>query len=228
MRVVLSLARGAGEYLLVNNMVLSRAGRSARKPKGGGHERRGEILVAAAKIFNNLGYDGATIRRIADEVGLSSTALYMHFRDKDEILVEICEGAMEKLLTLGNEIAARPLPPLERVRAMIEAYINFGMAEPSTYRLVFCSNGRHLSPQSQTLVEKLGDRCFKTLLDVVLEIDAQGRLRNATPAAAAQVFWAAGHGLASLLITQPDRQWSPTDELTRTMLDGLTEGLISA
>jgi AcrR family transcriptional regulator len=100
----------------MNNMVLNRSGRSARKPKGGGHERRGEILVAAAKIFNSLGYDGATIRRIAEEVGLSSTALYMHFRDKDEILVEICEGAMEQLLDLGGEIASRPLPPRRRRR----------------------------------------------------------------------------------------------------------------
>ena len=83
-------------------MVLTRPGRSARKPKGGGHERRGEILVVAAKIFNSLGYEGATIWRIAEEVGLSSTALYMHFRDKDEILVEICEGAMEALLRLGS------------------------------------------------------------------------------------------------------------------------------
>ncbi len=209
-------------------VVLNRAVRSARKPKGGGHERRGEILVAAAKIFNNLGYDGATIRRIADEVGLSSTALYMHFRDKDEILVEICEGAMEKLLKLGSEIAQRPAPPVDRARAMIEAYINFGLAEPSTYRLVFCSNGRHLSPQSQSLVERLGDRCFKTLLDVVDEIAAEGRLRGVTTAAAAQVFWAAGHGLASLLITQPDRQWSPADELTKTLLDGMFGGLVSA
>ena len=208
-------------------VVLNRAVRSARKPKGGGHERRGEILVAAAKIFNNLGYDGATIRRIADEVGLSSTALYMHFRDKDEILVEICEGAMEKLLKLGSEIAQRPAPPVDRARAMIEAYINFGLAEPSTYRLVFCSNGRHLSPQSQSLVERLGDRAFKTLLDVVAEIAAQGRLKT-SPAAAAQVLWAAGHGLASLLITQPDRQWSPADELTKTLLDGMFGGLVSA
>ena len=212
----------------MNSMVLTRSGRSARKPKGGGHERRGEILVAAAKIFNSLGYDGATIRRIAEEVGLSSTALYMHFRDKDEILVEICEGAMEQLLGLGGEIAARPLPPIERARAMIEAYVNFGLAEPSTYRLVFCSNGRHLSPRSQELVERLGDRSFAILLGVVTEIAAQGRLRAATPAVAAQVLWAAGHGLASLLITQTGRQWSPAEDLTKTLLDGMFDGLISA
>jgi len=91
-------------------LVLTRPGRSARKPKGGSHERRGEILVVAAKIFNSLGYEGATIWRIAEEVCLLSTALCMHFRDKDEMLVEICEGAMEALLRLGSDIAAQSGP----------------------------------------------------------------------------------------------------------------------
>ena len=71
--------------------------RSSRKPKGEGHARRAEILSAAERIFVEHGYEGATIRKIADEVGLSSTALYMHFADKAEILHEICREAFETL-----------------------------------------------------------------------------------------------------------------------------------
>ena len=59
--------------------------RSVRKPKGEGHARRGEILAAAEQIFVAHGYEGATIRKIAEAVGLSSTALYLHFKDKAEI-----------------------------------------------------------------------------------------------------------------------------------------------
>jgi AcrR family transcriptional regulator len=209
-------------------LVLSRPVRSARKPKGGGHERRGEILAAAARIFNSDGYDGATIRRIADEVGLSSTALYMHFRDKDEILVEICQGAMEQLLTLAADIASQNKPAVQRARDMVEAYINFGLDNPSTYRLVFCSHGRHLSPESQTPVEMLGDRCFRKLHGVVEEIAQQGRLKGPCASVAAQVLWSAGHGLVSLMITQPDRQWAPAALLTDTLLDGVFDGLVSA
>ena len=64
---------------------LSRPVKSARKPKGDGHLRRAEILRAAERIFVAEGYEGATIRKIADEVGVSSTCLYMHFRDKDPV-----------------------------------------------------------------------------------------------------------------------------------------------
>ena len=209
-------------------LVLNRSTRSARKPKGGGHERRGEILAAATRIFNSDGYDGATIRRIADEVGLSSTALYMHFRDKDEILVEICQGAMEQLLTLAAQIAAQDKPPADRARDMIEAYIRFGLDNPSTYRLVFCSHGRHLSPESQAPVEMLGDRCFQKLHNVVAEIADQGRLKSPGALVATQVLWSAGHGLVSLMITQPDRQWAPAPVLTTALLDGIFDGVLRA
>jgi AcrR family transcriptional regulator len=103
--------------------VLDKASRSQRKAKGSGHLRRGEILEAAERIFLEFGYDGATIRKIADAVGVSSTALYMHFRDKDEILVEICETTFAQVLALNTEIAAMQIEPVARVRRMLEAYM---------------------------------------------------------------------------------------------------------
>src|SRR5215469_12056355 len=75
--------------------VLHKPPKSARKAKGDGYLRRAEILEAAERIFVADGYEGATIRKIADDVGVSSTALYMHFRDKDQILHEICLTAMQ-------------------------------------------------------------------------------------------------------------------------------------
>src|SRR5882757_8814211 len=99
--------------------------RSARKAKGDGHLRRAEILQAAERIFVRDGYEGATIRKIADEVGVSSTALYMHFRDKDDILLEICSGAVEVLLAQNTEIASRPIDSVTRVRLILDAYMRF-------------------------------------------------------------------------------------------------------
>src|ERR1700749_1130693 len=93
--------------------------KTARKAKGDGHLRRAEILEAAERIFVAQGYEGATIRKIAEEVGLSSTALYMHFEDKAAILGEICDASLKLLLERNREIAARPLEAPRRVRDML-------------------------------------------------------------------------------------------------------------
>lgn len=207
--------------------LLKKPQRSARKPKGDGHTRRGEILEAAQRIFLAEGYHGATIRKIADEVGVSSTALYMHFKDKDEILLEISDGAISKLLAINSEISARPIDAVVRVRLMLDAYMTFALENPNAYALVFCSQSGVLSEDRAEATQMLGERCFEKFMGTVREIAASGRLRTGSAESAAQALWAACHGVVSLMITKPDFGWAPQDELRKVTLDGLLYGLVA-
>ena len=156
-------------------IVLAPSEKSARKAKGDGHLRRAEILSAAERIFIAQGYEGATIRKIADEVGVSSTALYMHFHDKDQILLEICDRAMSELLAINLRISTRPGDPVARVRDMLEAYMRFALDNPNAYRLMFCAASMANSPRRRDATLQLGDRCFEKFSGVVGEIAAHGR-----------------------------------------------------
>lgn len=207
--------------------ILKKPQRSARKPKGDGHMRRGEILQAAERIFVAEGYQGATIRKIADEVGVSSTALYMHFRDKDEILLEICDHAIARLLASNSEISARPIDALARVRLMLDAYISFALENPNAYTLVFCSSGGAVSESKLEETQALGDSCYEKFSGPVRELAASGRLRTGTADSAAQALWAACHGLVALILTKPNFPWADTAELRTVMLDGILHGLVA-
>jgi AcrR family transcriptional regulator len=201
--------------------------RSARKAKGDGHLRRAEILRAAERIFIAQGYEGATIRKIADEVGVSSTALYMHFQDKDQILLEICDRAMSELLAINLRISTRSGDPVDRVRDMLAAYMRFALENPNAYRLMFCAASMTNSPRRRDATLRLGDHCFEKFSGVVGEIAAQGRLRTGDIRAVTQALWAACHGLISLRIAKPDFDWSPIETGMDVMLDGLLFGLVT-
>lgn len=207
--------------------LLNKPTRSARKAKGHGHLRRAEILRAAERIFVAEGYEGATIRKIADEVGVSSTCLYMHFRDKDEILLEICTAAMEQLLAFYSDISARPVDPVERVRMMLTAYVEFALEHPNAYRLIFCASHLAGSDQRAAVTHQLGAQCSEKFLGVVKEIAAQGRLKTGDPRTVHQALWSACHGLVSLMITKPNLEWEPPRAVTRTLIDGLLFGLVA-
>lgn len=202
--------------------------RSARKPKGDGHLRRAEILAAAERIFVAQGYEGATIRKIADEVGVSSTALYMHFPDKGCILLEICEGTIRQLLERNAEIAAKPMDAANRVKLMLDCYMRWGLDHPNAYELVF-SNARQVSAAIGDVgtAGDLGARCYDIFSGVVREIAAEGRLRTGTADSAAQALWASCHGVVTLMINRPNFAWAPTDELIEVTLDGLMHGLVA-
>lgn len=207
-----------------NAAAADRPGRSARKPRGEGHARRAEILAAAERIFVEHGYQGATIRKIADEVGVSSTALYMHFREKGEILEEICKGAFERLTEANQRIMASLAPPEVRVRRLLEAYMAFGFDNPNAYRLVYCTRPAEArGPQGAG--QDLGRQLFKGFEAVVTEVEAAGRLTIGAPVAA-QVLWAGVHGLVSLIITKPYFEWEDQQVLATATLDALLKGLL--
>jgi AcrR family transcriptional regulator len=209
------------------NITLTKPLRSARKAKGDGHLRRAEILQAAERIFVRDGYQGATIRKIADEVGVSSTALYMHFRDKDDILLEICSGAVGILLAKDTEIARRPVDAVIRVRLMLETYVRFGLDNPNTYWLTFCSARDALSPEKHAILKDISDRCYGLFKDTIAEIADSGRLRIGVDLSA-QLLWSACHGLIALRLGRPDVEWEPDEDLVPAMLDSLFHGQVVA
>jgi len=213
------------------SVVLRKPVRSARKAKGDGHLRRAEILRAAEAIFVRDGHAGATIRKIADEVGVSSTALYMHFRDKDQILKEICDTAIATMLANNTEISRRPIDAVSRVRMMLQAYMDFGLENPNAYRLVFCDTvdegAQAPSDPTGDLTGDLGAQTYERFKSVVAELAQQARLRYGDTDTATQMLWMACHGLVALRITRPRFEWRAADALAAAMLDSLLHGLVT-
>ena len=199
--------------------------RSSRKPKGEGHARRAEILAAAERIFVEVGYEGATIRRIADEVGLSSTALYMHFSEKSEILHEICRLAFARLQDANGTVVAEGGPPEVVLRRLMEAYVDFGFENPNAYRLTYLTRPVEARDGAQSAAQMLGGELFKAFEAIVEQAAAAGRLRGDAKASA-QTLWAGSHGIVSLMITKPYFDWVDRKVLTATMLDALFIGLL--
>jgi AcrR family transcriptional regulator len=198
--------------------------RSSRKAKGDGYLRRAEILEAAERIFVAEGYEGATIRKIADEVGVSSTALYMHFPDKSAILTEICGRTLEVLLQRNREIAARPIDPVVRVKMMLEAYMRWGVEHSNAYQLVY-SVPRATGPWDDATAQ-VAAQTYEVFSGVVKEIAAAGRLRAGTGDSAAQALWMSCHGVVALLSARPNFGWADREELIAVTLDGLINGLV--
>ncbi|MDZ4369848.1 MAG: TetR/AcrR family transcriptional regulator [Phenylobacterium sp.] len=200
--------------------------KTTRKAKGDGHLRRAEILEAAERIFVAEGYEGATIRKIADEVGVSSTALYMHFPDKACILHEIVEGTLSQLLRQNTEIAAKPLDAVARTRMMLEAYMRWGFQHPNAYHLVYCATAPVSTDPTPDRTTDLSRQCYEVFSGVVREVAASGRLRIGEADTAAQSIWTACHGLVALIISRPTFEWADHDDLMRVTLDGMLHGLV--
>ena len=202
-----------------------------RKARGSGHERVDEILAAARAIFLEHGVANVTTRQIASRVGMSHAALYVYFKGKDEMLDRLVEAAFQKLGATISRIDAQHHDPIDFLRALIPDYMRFGLENPDEYRIAFLlRDGRHKAAQSQA--ERDGDvgfAVFQVLVDRVSAGVRSGKLAvdGSSALQAAQVLWAAMHGLVALLLAYPDFGWSSVEDLASAQTNMLLGGMIA-
>jgi TetR/AcrR family transcriptional regulator, cholesterol catabolism regulator len=84
---------------------------------------RDDILEAAAQVFRQKGFHGASMANIAEAVNLQKASLYHHVSSKQEILFELLDRALELLLERISPIANMDLPADERLCRMIHEYL---------------------------------------------------------------------------------------------------------
>ena len=99
-------------------------------------ELRKMILDASMKLFVEEGFEKVSVRKIAEIIEYSPTTLYLYFKDKNEILYELCELGFQKMAEYNKDLA-QIKNPLLRLHQMGENYLRFGLTYPEYYDLMF-------------------------------------------------------------------------------------------
>ena len=189
---------------------------------------RQEILDAASKMFASEGYANVSMRKIAAKIEYSPTTIYLYFKDKNDLLNQICEDTFGKLYEKVSAIREESGNPLECLRKGTRAYIEFGLEHPNHYEVTF------ITPIMEYLGEKIhpyegsmGQRAFDFLRLQIAECVAQGYLKKGDVDVMSQTMWAAMHGLTSILIGHSDFPFVERDKLidclTETMIKGMQD-----
>ena len=192
-------------------------------------ELRGKILDAARELFVNERMEAVSMRKIAEKIGYSATTLYNHFEDKDGLLRALCDADFQALRDAFRRIG-RIVDPIERLRKLGHAYIEFAVRHPSHYRIMFMTP--HPSPEGSAIEKGNPDQdAYAFLRSMVAEGLAAGAFRAEydDPDLMAQVIWSSVHGVASLhLVLGADTwcPWRPIKAVARTMVDVMIRGLV--
>ncbi len=142
--------------------------------------REAEILAAAARMFREKGYHGTSVRDIAESVGLLKGSLYHYIRSKEQLLARLFEGALEDTVRELETIAAQQTAPVERLRAMVKAYVGAITANLDAVAL-YLREWRSLPPPDLVRV-RAKRRAMRTLFeDVIADGMRRGELAAGDP-----------------------------------------------
>lgn len=158
---------------------------------------RESLLEVASRLLETDGIDGLSMRKLAEQVGVSRSASYHHFADKRALLCALAAAGFQQqdhfLATLAVQQG------VERFRAFVRAYITFATTHRAQYDLMY---GREIWKTGVVTdnLEQAAKQSFKRWLEEVVILREQGVLSMKPPALrVAQVSWAALHGLCRLV-----------------------------
>jgi AcrR family transcriptional regulator len=187
---------------------------------------RQEIIDAASELFVKEGYDNVSMRRIADKIEYSPTTIYLYFKDKAELLEQVCQETFSRLTQHLKAILEQPGDPLERLRRGLIAYVHFGLDNPHHYRATFMmpipdgfDRAKYAKPDSPGL------QAFDFLRRCVFDCISAGKMDCRDPELASQTLWCGVHGVTSLLITHVMFPWVGKEQVIESVVDTVIAGV---
>jgi AcrR family transcriptional regulator len=136
-----------------------------------------DIVAAAAKVFRTKGYHAATVRDIAEEVGILKGSLYHHFESKEALLYLVVKEPIAQMYRTMAAIAEADLPANEKLRRAILAHLQaFDRHYPHLF--VYLREREELKRRFREMIgfsPKEYERCWQQILREGIE---QGEFRS--------------------------------------------------
>ena len=185
-------------------------------------EIRKMILNASMKLFIDEGFEKVSIRKIANIIEYSPTTIYLYFKDKNEILFDLCEEGFIMFEKLNSNLL-KINNPLKRLHKMGENYVGFGLQHPEYYDLMFIQNAP-MEKLAQMNDGKWihGDRALDLLRTIIKECMTKKIIKRGDVDSVTMAVWGMVHGLVSLTIRKRFVKLVGQDKVVETMHQGIT------
>ncbi len=181
-----------------------------RASRGEGDKLRFEILEVADRLLLEAGSeDAVSIQMIANGVGCTPPAIYMHFADKDALMREVCVRHFMNFVSALQDASTDDADPFDQLMTRGRAYLEFGLQHPEVYRILF------MQPAGKAVRDVSGSPAdfFAMFAPAVESCIKSGLFADRDPFVLACSMWASIHGLTSLMIANPDFPWPPLEEI---------------
>ena len=161
---------------------------------------RQALLMAAKALIAEAGIENLSLRKLADRAGVSRTAPYHHFTDKNDLLCAIAAQGFRRRYQGAQDTFNDPsLTAEEKFAEFICGYVRFAADNPEEYELMF---GRNIWKQKNSTQElrDVAYPCFQHQLEMITSWQEAGLISGDNPLRTTQVIWGTVHGIAKLLI----------------------------
>ncbi|WP_449433291.1 TetR/AcrR family transcriptional regulator [Pseudomonas putida] len=176
--------------------------KAAKAPKRKSSYHHGNLREALTEIAVTLleehGAANLSLRMLARELGVSQTAPYHHFEDKNALLAAIAAEGFRKAAQVLRTVSINHHSLERRVRGLCAGYVRFAREKPEMWRLMYGTAVQHKETYPE-LVEA-SNEAFEALAARVEEMMIEFGIDHIGPKQAAMYLLGLNHGLATMIV----------------------------
>ncbi|RPJ23926.1 MAG: TetR/AcrR family transcriptional regulator [Chloroflexi bacterium] len=170
------------------------------------------LIRAGVEILSKEGVGGLSLRKVAKRAGVSHSAPYAHFKDKQSLIAAIStEGFKQLYAELDAAVSAQASDPKQQLVEGAWAYVQFAMNNMDTFKIMF--SGILEKEKDYPAFVEISRKTFERVVDIIRACQNTNVLRSAPPELMAVSVWGQVHGVLSLALE---------GQISHTLLDRFT------
>lgn len=162
---------------------------------------RERLLDSSRKLLLEQGYRNFSLRKVAREIGVSATSIYLHFDSKDHLIHTLMEESIDRLNSQLDEAVKQGNDPIEKLNILARVYVKFALEHSREYQIIHMVSSDEMSRYPKDKFRK-ARRGYELVTEVIKKGVDRQLLDEQYPRIASYIFWAQLHGVMSVVLSK--------------------------
>jgi AcrR family transcriptional regulator len=186
---------------------------------------REEILDVSKELLLKHGFSKLSMRKIAKRADVTATSIYLHFENKDDLLLVLVEESIANLNRVLRSALDETASPIEQLESLADAYVGYAMKNPQEYEIIYM-----VRPEEMPKYPKEKFQQVREIYELLAGIIKRGKERNLfdveDPLVSAYTLWAQIHGVVSVILGKRLDTRVPIERFLDLAIDHIIQGFI--
>lgn len=186
---------------------------------------REEILDVSKELLLKHGFSKISMRKIAKKANVTATSIYLHFKNKDDLLLALVEESIANLNRVLRNTLDEAASPIEQLESLTDAYVGYAMENPQEYEIIYM-----VRPEEMPKYPREKFQQVREIYELLAGIIQRGKDRNLfdveDPLVSAYTLWAQIHGVVSVILGKRLDTRVPIERFLDLATDRIIQGFI--
>ncbi len=186
---------------------------------------REEILEVSKYLLLKNGFSKMSMRKIANKADVTATSIYLHFKNKDDLLLALIEESIANLNKVLRNALDETASPIEQLESLADAYVGYALENPQEYEIIYMVRPEEMPKYPKEKFQQVRE-IYELLAGIIRRGKEQHLFDVDDPLVSAYTLWAQIHGVVSVILGKRLDTRVPKDRFLDLAKDHIIQGFI--